>query len=76
VPPTFLENDMKLTPEVKTEIDERSYESLLRLWRFAPSGEPMFEGESGEYYKDRLAKLRSENPADAVAASARIGWGN
>ena len=32
----------------KKEIDNMPYESMLRLWRFLPSGDPMFQGETGE----------------------------
>jgi hypothetical protein len=56
-------------------IDAASYEQLLRRWRFAPSGDPLFQGEVGEYYKKALAEAKEAvGPAEAVAASKRIGW--
>lgn len=64
---------MKLTEHNKAKIDAMPYEELLRAWRFAPSGDPRFEGETGQYWKDRMARLRIEG-ADHVAASKTIGW--
>lgn len=64
---------MDLTPELKKKIDSMSYESMLYQWRFAPLGTPMLQGESGEYFEERMKKLRAEG-ADHVEASKRIGW--
>jgi len=61
----------------KAEIDKRSYESLLSLWRNAPSGHPYFQGELGEYYSKVMAEKRAQvGDAAHVAASKSIGWGN
>lgn len=65
---------MKLTGTIKTQIDGMSYEDLLRRWRFALPGDPIFQGDSGKYYADRMAKLKDGDPGAAVAASKRIGW--
>ena len=64
---------MKLTAENKKEIDGMSYESLLSQWRNSPSGNPWFEGETGEYWAKRMNELRET--VDHVAISKRIGWG-
>lgn len=64
---------MKLTKKLRAEIDGFSYEGLLRKWRMAPSGDPLLQGESGEYFSSRMSKLRDEG-ADHVGASKRIGW--
>ena len=64
---------MDLTPENKASIDARSYEGLLWKWRNAPAGDPWFQGETGKYWGERMAKLRSEDEGGAVAASKRIG---
>ena len=64
---------MELTDERKKHIDSLAYETLLYKWRFNPSGDPWFEGETGEYWGKRMAQLRSEG-ADHVGASKRIGW--
>mgnify|MGYP001571895818 CR=1 FL=1 len=44
------------TTELKEEIDAMTHYEMARLWRFSPSGNPMFEGDVGEYFKDRLFK--------------------
>lgn len=64
---------MELTTETKKQIDGMDYESMLRRWRFAPVGDPMFTGESGVYFQKRMEELRAAG-ADHVGASKRIGW--
>jgi len=67
----------KLTPEVKAEIDAMTYEQLLRRWRFATLGNPMFQGERGSYFADRMSELRRKIGHDAaVQASKNVGWGS
>lgn len=56
----------------KKWIDESSYESLLRRWRNAPPGDPIFNGESGKYYQKVMSKKK--DMCDHVAASKRVGW--
>lgn len=67
---------MKLTSENKKHIDSKNYESLLAHWRFAPVGDPWFEGETGKYWSQRMNELRNRPGGDAahVAASKRSGW--
>ena len=65
-----------MTPEQKSWIDGASYEELLRKWRFAPSGEPMFQGDTGDYYQKVMNEKKSADQAGAVAASKSIGWGD
>lgn len=64
---------MKLTPENKQYIDSLDYEQLLRRWRFAPSGDPWFQGETGKYWSERMKELRKQG-ADHVRASKTVGW--
>ncbi len=64
---------MKLTEDLKKEINEMSYESMLSQWRFAPVGAPMFQGESGDYFSKVMAE--KAKVADTVRASKDIGWG-
>lgn len=64
---------MKLTPENKAKIDAMDYESLLLKWRYSPSGDPWFQGETGDYWGERMKELRSQG-VDHVGASKRIGW--
>lgn len=61
---------MNLTPEVKAEIDTLDYVELLRRWRYAPVGDKMFQGDSGQYWKNRMFELR--NTVDHVAASKEV----
>ena len=70
------EGPMDLTPELKAQIDEKSYESLLSHWRHAPIGDQIFQGESGEYWGKRMQELRSQPGGDDrhIAASKSIGW--
>ena len=65
---------MELTPENKAHIDGMTYEQLLRKWRFAPSGDPWFQGPTGVYWGDRMAAIRSQCNAEHVRASKAIGW--
>lgn len=59
----------------KEWIDQASYEDLLRRWRFAPSGDPMFRGEAGEYYTKVMAEKRKKiGDAGHTQASKNIGW--
>lgn len=48
------------TPEQITErkkvIDGMSHYDLCSKWRFAKTGDPLLQGEVGEYFKDRLFK--------------------
>ena len=64
---------MDLTPENKKTIDEKSYQALLSGWRFAPAGDLWFQGETGKYWGERMAKLRDQG-ADHVGASKSLGW--
>ena len=59
----------------KEWIDTASYEQLLRRWRFAESGDTIFQGESGKYYADMMAK-RKEIVGDKehTRTSKCIGW--
>jgi hypothetical protein len=63
-----------MTPEQKNWIDTATYSQLLYRWRFAPIGEPMFVGDTGDYYKEKMFQLRDQDPERAVQASKDIGW--
>ena len=65
---------MRLTPENKAHIDSLSYRDLLSRWRFAPSGDEWFEGETGNYWGTRMAEKKAEHPSP-VQVSKDIGWG-
>lgn len=65
---------MNLTPEIKAQIDSKSHYDLLRRIRFAPLGDEMMQGESGEYWMKRRGELQDKDPGLAVADSKRMGW--
>jgi hypothetical protein len=66
-----------MNDEMKTWIDNASYESLLSRWRCAPAGSPWFQGEIGQYYKQVMfAKRDAVGGAEAVRASKAVGWDN
>lgn len=67
---------MDMTPELKAKIDAYTYFELLEAWRFAPSGDRRFQGESGIYWGERMKELRSAPGGNElhVSASKTLGW--
>lgn len=64
-----------MTEAQRKWIDGASYEQLLRRWRFAPLGDPMFAGDTGDYYGEVMAaKHKNVGDGEHVATSKRIGW--
>jgi hypothetical protein len=63
-----------MTPEKKAEIDRLGVYTLLHDNRFAPIGDPRFQGEEGEYRMERLAYVRSLDNDAYVRASKDMGW--
>jgi len=64
---------MKLTPENKAAIDAKTVGQLLSGVRFAPAGDPWFQGETGDYWLKRLAEVRSQDNDAYVQASKALG---
>lgn len=66
---------MDLTPENKAHIDAMGYEQLLGRWRFAPVGDPWFQGETGKYWGERMSELRAKPGGDEehVRSSKSLG---
>ena len=56
---------------LKRQIDGMSHYDLCRRWRFARPGDPMFQGEVGEYYKHRLFQ---ELGGFTPEISKDLGW--
>ena len=56
----------------KESIDSATYAELLKKWRFAPSGDPMFQGDTGEYFS--LVMHRKRICVDFIQISKDIGW--
>lgn len=64
-----------MTPEQKEWIDNASYEELFRVMRFAPIGDPMMQGESGDYFISKFNKRRSEvGHEEHTRISKKLGW--
>ncbi len=51
-----------MTPEQKQEIDSMTQEDLCRRWRFAPVGDPLFQGDTGDYFSKRLKEMGGFTP--------------
>ena len=66
---------MDLTKEIKEQIDNLTYTELLQRWRFSPSGDKWFQGETGVYWAERMKELRDRGASHA-RASKKIGWDN
>ena len=60
--------------EMRDWIDRQDHEGLLRWWRFAPSGDPFFQGEIGEHYEQALKSSRGLEQDRGASASKRVGW--
>ena len=59
----------------KASIDSMDYESMLSLWRNAPVGHHMFQGETGDYYSKVMAEKRiAVGPVEHTRASKSIGF--
>jgi hypothetical protein len=55
--------------ELKERIDNMSREAMAIAWRFAPIGDPMFQGAAGQYFTKRFNELGGMSPE----ISKRIG---
>lgn len=62
--------DGVLTDELKVMIDNMSQEELCRQWRFAKLGNIYFQGDTGEYFKERMMMKGGFTPE----ISKRLGW--
>lgn len=61
--------------ELKAFIDNSSYYTLLKKWRFADLGDPIFTGPLGEYYQTVMFDKRDKVGGDeACQISKAIGW--
>ena len=57
----------------KNAIDKMTYNQMLGLWRFEPIGSLWFQGEVGDYFKEKFAEKRE--PTDLTKFSKeKIGW--
>lgn len=63
---------MELTDKNKKYIDSLLYVKMLFLWRNAPTGDPLFQGETGEYFSKVMKERKKED--EHIRASKKIGW--
>lgn len=59
-----------MTEEQKKEIDSMTQYQLCSRWRFSKAGDPIFQGEAGEYF----AKVLKEKGGFTPAISKSLGW--
>ncbi len=55
---------------LRAKIDGMSQIEMARKYRFAPIGDPMFQGRVGTYFAKRFKELGGMTPA----ISKQIGW--
>jgi len=64
-----------IDPDLKEWVDNASYYALMNRWRFAKVGDPIFQGEAGDYYKKVMFAMRDEvGPAEHVRISKSLGF--
>jgi hypothetical protein len=59
-----------MTDEQKTYIDAMDQYELCQMWRFAPIGSPLLQGDTGNYFKVRLKEKGGFTPK----ISKDLGW--
>ena len=59
-----------MTPEQKKTIDEMSQYYMCSKWRFAKSGDPLLQGDTGDYF----AKVMKEKGGLTPEISKDLGW--
>lgn len=64
-----------MTDEQARWINEASLEELLRKWRFAPVGDAMLQGDSGDHFCRVMKQKRNEVSAEEWSRiSKAVGW--
>ena len=58
----YLSDEEQKAISLKAQIDVMSREEMARRWRFAPVGDPMFQGEVGDYFAERFKELGGMSP--------------
>jgi hypothetical protein len=59
-----------MTPEQKLQIDKMTQYQLCATWRFAKIGDPLLQGNTGEY----LIKVLQEKGGFTPEISKELGW--
>lgn len=59
----------------KQWIDNATYTEMLYRWRFSELGDPMFQGQTGDYFARVMQEKRNQLKAgEQVNASKTVGW--
>ncbi len=61
---------MEPTQEIKDRIDAMSQYQMAHMWRFAKVGEPLLQGEIGDYFSDSFSEKGGMTPE----ISKSLGW--
>jgi hypothetical protein len=61
-----------MNAQIMEQINNMTYSTMLRRWRFAEVGDPIFQGETGDYFK-KVMELKKIQ-ADHVGTSKSVGW--
>jgi len=59
-----------MTDEHKETIDSMSQYQLCSKWRFAKTGDPLLQGETGDYF----SKVMKEKGGMTPEISKSLGW--
>jgi len=59
-----------MTPKQKQTIDGMTQEELCRIWRFASSDDPLLQGDTGDYFSQRLKEKGGFTPE----ISKKLNW--
>lgn len=59
-----------MNKEQKQRIDNMTRSQLCYMWRFAPVGEPLLQGDTGDYF----AKVLKDKGGFSPEISKDIGW--
>ena len=59
-----------MTDTEKSIIDGMSQYGLCRMWRFAKFGEPLLQGDTGDYFAKRMKEKGGMTPT----ISKTLGW--
>lgn len=60
-----------MTKKQKEEIDSMTQLQLCSKWRFSKPGDPIFIGETGDYFRKVMDKKGGMTPQ----ISKQLGWG-
>lgn len=60
-----------MTEDEKKQIDSMSHYELAYRWRFSKCGDPLFQGDTGEYFKKALF---DDKGGFTPELSKSIGW--